>query len=60
MAIQKAIDKIQRSSTSRQINITFNTENGFFIASVHNLQLNLQVLIYQKEMPGNQENGKAL
>lgn len=46
MAIKKTMDKVQKCTISWQINNTLNTYNRLFIASLHNLPINLLVLIY--------------
>lgn len=46
MAIQKAIDRLQKYTTSRQINDILNTWNRPFTVFIYKLLINLPVLVY--------------
>lgn len=44
--MKKAINKVSKYNTSQQVNNALNTYNRLFIASMHNLLINLLVLVY--------------
>ena len=46
IAIKKAMDKVQKYTTSRQVYDVLNTYNGPSTTSVHDLLINPLVLIY--------------
>lgn len=46
--MQKAIDEIQKRSASRQIIDAINTQNRSSTTYMHNLSINLPVLVYQE------------
>ena len=48
LIMQKAIDEIQRFTASRQINDALNAYIGSFIVFMHDLSINLSILIYCK------------
>lgn len=52
MAIQKAMDEIQRSTSFHQINDILNTRNGPSIKSMHDLPINLPILFYWEKNVG--------
>lgn len=46
MAMQKILDKVEKSITFSQVNNILNTCNKLSIMSVHNLLINSSILIY--------------
>lgn len=46
VAMQKAMNKIQRCTIFQRINNVFNTWNGPSTASVHDLSINSPILVY--------------
>lgn len=52
IAIQKPMEKVQKSNISRQFNDTLNTQNGLYTSLVHNLPLNLPFLVFCKKNIG--------
>ena len=52
MAMKKAIDKIRKCIASWQINDALNTCNRLSTASVHDLSINLLILVYQEGNAG--------
>lgn len=49
IAIKQAIDEIWKCTRSREVNNAFNTYNRLFTVFVHDLLINLPVLVYSKE-----------
>lgn len=60
MGIKKTMNEIQKCTKSRQINDAPNTRNGFSTACIHNLPINLPVLVYQKGNVGQSREWKEL
>lgn len=50
--MKKAIDEVRKCITSRQVNNVLNTCNKPFTGSVHDLPINLPVLVFQEENIG--------
>lgn len=48
MAMQKAMNEIQRCTISCQINNVLNIQNGIFIGAIYNLLINSSILVYHK------------
>lgn len=46
IAMQKAIDKVRRYITFRQVHNILNTQNRLSIRLIHDLPINLSILIY--------------
>lgn len=60
MAIKKAIYKVQKCTTFWQVNDAFNIYNRLSIIFVHDLSINLLVLVYQKGKGSLSEKYKRL
>ena len=55
MAMKKAINEIRKCIISQQINNALNTWNGAFTASMHDLSINLSILVYHEQNAGQSE-----
>ena len=60
IAMRKAMDEVKRLTTSRQVNDALNTRNGPSTASVHDLPLNSDVLVFRESKAGRAGSWKGL
>ena len=51
-AMKKAMKKMKKITTSRQINDAVNTKNDSFIDSIHDLSLNAEVFVFRENNTG--------
>lgn len=54
------MDKVKKNITSHQINNTLNTYNRLFTRSMHNLPINLSVLVYREGNTNQSKEWKGL
>ena len=51
-AIKKAMKEVRKITASRQINDAVNTKNNFFIDSIHDLSLKVEIFVFRKSNAG--------